>query len=340
MKFIRLILLLNGLLFLPKVTAQELSIENIKDKLANCCKTGYTYEFRINNETDEPLLLGGGTVVPKSYSLKSYCPPVVNQIGTTCASYASAYYGMTIYSRIKTGRLDYPVFNPMNLHQRIMAFYDVCLDDSDPKIGLSSYQPFAFLSKFGCDTLSKEQSIQPICPENPNILGNVLLDSWKALNNTKAKISGIKKELAAGNPLYLAIHMNDFSFSKYHRGVKFFAIFTKSSPEKLDQFLEAYAPILGMAKDKLKFELKTLCSPSNTNKVDSTLEIEFCWAGSYPSEKDDSHAMCIVGFDDTKFGGAFEIANSWGDDWANGGFIWIRYDDLYNMYPTFTKIGN
>jgi C1A family cysteine protease len=50
--------------------------------------------------------------------------------------------------------------------------------------------------------------------------------------------------------------------------------------------------------------------------------------------------MCIVGFDDTKFGGAFEIANSWGDDWANGGFIWIRYDDLYNMYPTFTKIGN
>ena len=34
MKFIRLILLINGLLFLPKVKAQELSIENIKDKPA------------------------------------------------------------------------------------------------------------------------------------------------------------------------------------------------------------------------------------------------------------------------------------------------------------------
>lgn len=340
MKFIRLILLINGLLFLPKVKAQELSIENIKDKLANCCKTGYTYEYRINNETDEPLLLGGGTVVPRSYSLKSYCPPVVYQIGKTCASYASAYYGMTIYSRIKSGRLDYPAFNPMNLHQRIMAFYDVCLDDSVPKIGLNSYQPFTFLSKYGCDTLSKEQSIQPICPEGPNVLGNVVLDSWKALNNTKAKISGIKKELAAGNPLYLGIRMNDVSFPKYIKGDDFCAILTYVSPEELDPFLEKVARYMGVSKDKLKVELKTMCSPSNTNKAHSTLEIEFCWAGSYPSEKDEGHGMCIVGYDDTKFGGAFEIVNSWGVDWANGGFIWIRYDDLYKMYPTFTKIGN
>ena len=340
MKFIRLILLINGLLFLPKVTAQELSIENIKDKLANCCKTGYTYEYRINNEINESLLSGGGTVVPKSYSLKSYCPPVENQIGQTCASYASAYYGMTIYSRIKSGRLDYPAFNPMNLHQRIMAFYDVCLDDSAPKIGLKQFQPFTFLSKYGCDTLSKEQSIQPLCPESPNVLGNVVLDSWKELNNTKAKISGIKKELAAGNPLYLGIQMNVFSFSKYNRGDGICFILTYASPEDLDELFKALALNRKMSKDKLKFELKTMCSPSNTNKVDSTLGIEFCWAGSYPSEKDEGHGMCIVGFDDTKFGGAFEIVNSWGDDWANGGYIWIRYDDLYKMYPTFIKIGN
>jgi hypothetical protein len=340
MKFIRLILLLNGLLFLPKVTAQELSIENIKDKLANCCKTGYTYEFRINNETDEPLLLGGGTVVPKSYSLKSYCPPVENQIGQTCASYATAYYGMTIYSRIKSGRLDYPAFNPMNLHQRVMAFYDVCLDNSDPEIGLFSYQPFTFLSKYGCDTLSKEQPIQPICPEYPNVPGNFVLDSWKELNNTKAKISGIKKELAAGNPFFVAIKMNYFSFSKYETGVKD-DFFNETSQAELSEFaLELYALIYGISKDKLKFELKTMYSPTNINKVDSTLGIEFCWAGTLPSEKDDSHAMCIVGYDDTKFGGAFEIVNSWGDNWANSGFIWIRYDDLYKMYPTFIKIGN
>jgi hypothetical protein len=38
------------------------------------------------------------------------------------------------------------------------------------------------------------------------------------------------------------------------------------------------------------------------------------------------HAMCVVGYDDAKYGGAFEIQNSWGDDWGDDGYIWIGYD--------------
>jgi hypothetical protein len=37
------------------------------------------------------------------------------------------------------------------------------------------------------------------------------------------------------------------------------------------------------------------------------------------------HAMCVVGYDDEKNGGAFEIINSWGGEWGNGGFMWIPY---------------
>ncbi|RYZ24928.1 MAG: DUF4384 domain-containing protein, partial [Sphingobacteriales bacterium] len=44
--------------------------------------------------------------------------------------------------------------------------------------------------------------------------------------------------------------------------------------------------------------------------------------------KHNSHAMCVVGFDDDKQGGAFEIMNSWGTGWGNGGFTWIPYDDF------------
>ena len=40
------------------------------------------------------------------------------------------------------------------------------------------------------------------------------------------------------------------------------------------------------------------------------------------------HAVTIVGYDDSKFGGAFEIINSWGTDWGNDGFMWIRYGDF------------
>lgn len=40
------------------------------------------------------------------------------------------------------------------------------------------------------------------------------------------------------------------------------------------------------------------------------------------------HALTVVGYDDTKYGGAFEVMNSWGTDWGNDGFMWIPYDDF------------
>ena len=37
------------------------------------------------------------------------------------------------------------------------------------------------------------------------------------------------------------------------------------------------------------------------------------------------HALCVVGYDDTRYGGAFEVQNSWGMDWGNNGYRWIPY---------------
>jgi C1A family cysteine protease len=44
--------------------------------------------------------------------------------------------------------------------------------------------------------------------------------------------------------------------------------------------------------------------------------------------KHNGHAMAIVGYDDTKAGGAFRIMNSWGTQWADGGYVWMRYEDF------------
>ena len=40
------------------------------------------------------------------------------------------------------------------------------------------------------------------------------------------------------------------------------------------------------------------------------------------------HAMTVIGYDDNKFGGSFEIMNSWGTRWGKKGFTWIRYNDF------------
>ena len=41
------------------------------------------------------------------------------------------------------------------------------------------------------------------------------------------------------------------------------------------------------------------------------------------------HAMCVVGYDDNQYGGAFEIMNSWSTNWANKGFVWVKYADFF-----------
>lgn len=40
------------------------------------------------------------------------------------------------------------------------------------------------------------------------------------------------------------------------------------------------------------------------------------------------HAMCVVGYDDKKYGGAFLIMNSWGPEWGQNGFAWVRYPEF------------
>ncbi|MCH2046254.1 MAG: DUF4384 domain-containing protein [Saprospiraceae bacterium] len=47
-----------------------------------------------------------------------------------------------------------------------------------------------------------------------------------------------------------------------------------------------------------------------------------------PTHAHGRHAMCVVSYDDDKYGGAFEIQNSWGSGWGDGGYIWIGYEDF------------
>jgi hypothetical protein len=60
------------------------------------------------------------------------------------------------------------------------------------------------------------------------------------------------------------------------------------------------------------------------NIPDSFLEAKDIWEPwENPEYFYGGHAMCVVGYDDDR--GAFELMNSWGRKWGNGGFMWIPY---------------
>lgn len=70
-----------------------------------------------------------------------------------------------------------------------------------------------------------------------------------------------------------------------------------------------------------------ICPPS------FQLAAEFWQPREQPDPQYGGHGVSVVGYDDTKFGGAFEIVNTWGKDWANAGFTWIRYKDFADFMP-------
>ena len=57
------------------------------------------------------------------------------------------------------------------------------------------------------------------------------------------------------------------------------------------------------------------------------------WSGKADVE-DGGHAMCVIGYDDDKYGGAFHIMNSWGTHWGNNGYTWVTYSD-YAAYVNY-----
>ena len=43
-----------------------------------------------------------------------------------------------------------------------------------------------------------------------------------------------------------------------------------------------------------------------------------------PTTKTTNHAIVLLGWDDAK--GAWLLRNSWGGDWGDKGYMWIKYD--------------
>jgi len=110
-------------------------------------------------------------------------------------------------------------------------------------------------------------------------------------------------------------------------------VFNKASSYKITDFAKIFS-MFDSKEYKIKAVKKSL-SENNPVIIGMNLPKSFYKAKDVwkPTESSSltygGHAMCVIGYDDNKSGGSFEIMNSWGTDWGNSGFIWITYNDFH-----------
>lgn len=112
-------------------------------------------------------------------------------------------------------------------------------------------------------------------------------------------------------------------------------LYVEASNYKIDSYTQLFNDLDPRQQDvnkvevvkKALFENHPVVFSMNVYKSFWTNDVTDPWNGLQDSIMA-SHAMCVIGYNNKKYGGAFEIMNSWGTDWGTDGFLWIKYDDF------------
>lgn len=240
--------------------------------------------------------------LPSQVDLSMYVPTVINQ-GTlgTCVGVSTAYYMRTILEAKRLNITDQKAidalsYSPSFLYNAIKGAKDrECLQGTEVMKALD------YLKNNGVARFSQQG--YPYCGQNKAITpspDSKILDYIRLFSLTDRQenvVISTKKALAEGTPVIVGIQ-------------------TTPSLDDLGFWGKIWLHILqffGRASD----EELGLWNPAKSKVLRG------------------GHAVCVVGYDDAKFGGAFHIVNSRGESWGDNGFFWIRYED----YIKHTKYG-
>lgn len=98
---------------------------------------------------------------------------------------------------------------------------------------------------------------------------------------------------------------------------------------------------LSKAKNAIYYDYPLVFGVGVTNSLyskntdnESGISNDGLWRPSDTEDRFGGHAMTIVGYDDYKFGGSFRVVNSWGSDYGDNGYLWIRYSDFIKNVKT------
>ncbi|MCK9212185.1 MAG: hypothetical protein M0P61_15200 [Ignavibacteriaceae bacterium] len=262
MKFLKLHLLLSFLVYSNILFPQEYATGVLLDP------AGYA-----KAPVHAPLMRGDYINLPKSVSLKKYCPTPRSQgmLGT-CAGWSTAYACRTIVDAIKNNwtqpAIDSNAYSPSFVYNQLRKEKDcqegIFLTDA---LGLLVEKGILPLNEFEyiCE---KEVTKENLEKANGNRLIEYRMIVDRSYNN---KTTNVKKSLAENKPVVIAMDCCD----------SFFKSGDLFKPDSSDYFFQGRG-----------------------------------------------HGVAVVAYDDSLYGGSFQIMNSWGTNWGKDGFTWIRYSDF------------
>lgn len=228
-------------------------------------------------------------ILPSKCSLKLYCPAVNSQsCYSTCTGWATAYAARSIAEAVRNNWTDPQVITSESFSPAFVYAQIKGENDANCSVGTHINDALEFMKEKG---VAKFRDFGQLCAKRSDI-DEVLLETAK------------QNRLDAYTTL--------FNLGEKDALVKVRAV-KKSLSENCPV-------VIAMWLDKSTFgQTKTWLDLSS-------LDAKFPLRSK--SRGEGYHAMCVVGYDDNMQGGAFEIMNSWGTDWGNQGFFWVKYADF------------
>ena len=228
------------------------------------------------------------TELPNSFSMRKYAPPVKNQEGGTCVGWATSYSAMSIMHNVKYNITD-PFVKYATAFDPYFAYSIIKQQEGD----------------FSCDA-------GLYISEAAEVLKRIGVKKWSVPPLLGCNTKWNKQDLNT-----LTNYSKSFVIDKYI-GIP------NDDPEFIEiikQKVFEYIPVVFVVEIGDSFQ------PRNEKNI-SGISSNGIWNPKDNESDLEGHAMTIVGYNDYKNGGSFEVMNSWGKDFGDNGFVWIKYSDF------------
>ena len=235
------------------------------------------------------------TELPSKYSMEAYAPPVLSQQGGTCVGWATTYAALSImYNRQYNITDEFIKWATAFDPYYVYTVRKSAIGDDSCEDGMRIIDAIEFLSTAG----SKKWAIAPYL---------TCADRWE------------KEEFVN----YAEIYSYPYRTSNTDYGV------VKYSSR--DGYIENTKEGISLGIPIVIGVNLTESFKARGDNDDSGISNDGLWLPKSGEESIGGHAMTVIGYDDYKFGGSFQVMNSWGEDFGDDGYVWITYDDFVDQ---------